>query len=65
MKLYRSRRGIVTEDAGRFYDLNAPSWDDLVIREDLHGYLRHVIGEAKPADSAPQDLLPPIGSQEV
>jgi len=65
MKLYRSRRGIVTEDAGRFYALTAPSWDDLVTREDLHEYLRRFIREAKPSDGVPQDLLPPIGSQEV
>jgi len=65
MKLYRSCNGIVAEDAGRFYVLNAPSWDDLVTREDLHNYLSQLIREAKPADGAPRDLLPPIGSQEV
>ena len=65
MKLYRSRNGIVAEDAGHFYALNAPSWDDLVTREDLHHYLSQFMREAKPADGAPQDLLPPIGSQEV
>jgi 2-dehydro-3-deoxy-D-arabinonate dehydratase len=65
MKLYRSQRGILAEDAGRFYALNAPSWDALVTREDLHDYLSQVIREAKLADGPPQDVLPPIGSQEV
>jgi 2-dehydro-3-deoxy-D-arabinonate dehydratase len=65
MKLYRSRHGIVAEDAGRLYALNAPSWDKLVTREDLHDYLSHLTREAKPAEGAPRDLLPPIGSQEV
>jgi 2-dehydro-3-deoxy-D-arabinonate dehydratase len=65
MKLYRSGRGILAEDAGRFYALNAPSWDDLVTREDLHDYLSPLIREAKPVNGAPHDLLPPIGSQEV
>lgn len=66
MKLYRSRRGFVAEQSGRFYDLNVPSWDDLVAREDLRVHLEQLMVEAKPADAvAPQDLLPPIGSQEV
>jgi len=46
--------------------LNAPSWDDLVTREDLRDYLGRLIRDAKPVDGlAPEDLLPPIGSQEV
>ena len=66
MKLYSSRHGFVAEQAGRYYTLNASSWDELVAREDLRDYLEHLIAEGKPADAAaPQDLLPPIGSQEV
>ena len=66
MKLYRSRHGILAEHADRFYIVKAASWDDLVTREDLAGYLGHLIREATPTDGpAPQDLLPPIGSQEV
>jgi 2-dehydro-3-deoxy-D-arabinonate dehydratase len=66
MKLYRSRRGFVAEQAGRFYSLHTSSWDDLVAREDLRVHLEQLIVEAKPADAvAPQDLLAPIGSQEV
>jgi 2-dehydro-3-deoxy-D-arabinonate dehydratase len=66
MKLYRSRRGILAEHAGRFYPLNASSWDDLVTREGLHDCLKQLIREMKPVNvSVPQDLLPPIGSQEV
>jgi len=66
MKLYRSRHGILAEHADRFYIVNASSWDDLVTREDLAGYLGHLIREATPTDRpVPEDLLPPIGSQEV
>ena len=65
MKLYRSRHGAVAEDAGRFYTLNSPSWDDLVTREDLLEYLSRTIREMKPDAGAPHDLLPPIESQEV
>jgi 2-dehydro-3-deoxy-D-arabinonate dehydratase len=66
MKLYRSRDGILAEHNSHYYRLNESSWDDLVTRENLPNYLAHVIGERKPVNgSEPQDLLPPIGSQEV
>jgi 2-dehydro-3-deoxy-D-arabinonate dehydratase len=66
MKLYRSRHGILAEDDGRFYALNASSFDQLITREDLRDYLDQFIREAKLASAPrPQDLLPPIGSQEV
>jgi 2-dehydro-3-deoxy-D-arabinonate dehydratase len=70
MKLYRSRHGIVAEHAERFYTLNVSSgddlWDDLIAREDLREHLGHLVGEAKAADTGVlEDLLPPIGSQEV
>jgi 2-dehydro-3-deoxy-D-arabinonate dehydratase len=66
MKLYRSRLGMLAEQSGAFYTLNSSSWDDLVAREDLRVHLEQLIVEAKPADAAaPQNLLPPIGSQEV
>jgi len=66
MKLYRSRHGIVAEHADRFYTLNVPSWDDLIAREDLREYLTRLVREAKTADAVPlEDLLPPIGNQEV
>jgi 2-dehydro-3-deoxy-D-arabinonate dehydratase len=66
MKLYRFRRGFLAEQTGRFYTLNASSWDDLVAREDLRNCLERLMVDAKPADPVvPQDLLPPIGSQEV
>jgi len=65
MKLYRSHRGIVVEDAGLCYAVTAASWDDLITREDLREYLAQITREGKPSDSSPQDLLPPIGNQEV
>jgi len=66
MKLYRFRHGIVAEHAGRFYALNAASWDELVARENLVAHLGQLAEAAKPVDGTlPQDLLPPIGSQEV
>jgi 2-dehydro-3-deoxy-D-arabinonate dehydratase len=70
MKLYRSRRGTVMERDGHFYtvnaSLNASSWDDLVTRENLRDYLDQFAHEMKLETALlQQDLLPPIGSQEV
>ena len=66
MKLYRSRHGILAEHTDRCYTLNASSWDDLIARENVRDYLTHLVSEAKAAGAvALEDLLPPIGSQEV
>ncbi|HYM78368.1 MAG TPA: fumarylacetoacetate hydrolase family protein [Candidatus Dormibacteraeota bacterium] len=66
MKIYRTRRGVVAEQAGLFHLIPAASWDELVAREDLREHLGQLMQGAKPLDSAaPQDLLAPIGSQEV
>jgi len=66
MKLYRSRHGILAEQAGHFYNVSASSWDELVVREDLHDHLDRVIRDSDPSDAGvPHDVLPPISSQEV
>src|SRR6266496_525471 len=66
MKLYRCRHGVVAENAGRFFAWDETSWDELVTREDLRDYLEKRLCEMETADAPVlQDLLPPIGSQEV
>lgn len=66
MKLYSTRRGILAENAGQLYRIDASSWDDLVIRENLLDFLLERMQHTKPLnDSTPRELLPPIGSQEV
>jgi 2-dehydro-3-deoxy-D-arabinonate dehydratase len=66
MKLFRCRSGVVAEHLGRFYTVPCNSWDDLVKREDLLDHLKRLSDAAKTVE-APlrQDLLAPIGSQEV
>jgi 2-dehydro-3-deoxy-D-arabinonate dehydratase len=66
MKLFRSRSGVVAEHLERFYAVPSNSWDDLVTREDLLDHLARLSDAAKTVDAPlPQDLLAPIGSQEV
>src|ERR1700722_14412720 len=66
MKLYRCRHGIVAEHEDHFYTVKASFSEEGVTREELADYLHHAIRGMTPLDGpAPQDLLAPIGSQEV
>jgi 2-dehydro-3-deoxy-D-arabinonate dehydratase len=66
MKLYRTPSGILAEQHEDFYSINSASWDDLVVREDLRDFLTLQCEQGRPLSGvAPEDLLPPIGSQEV
>ena len=66
MKLYRLRHGAVVEEAGTFHEIPAASWDELVAREDLASHVRQLIPGGRPASSpAMQDIMAPIGGQEV
>lgn len=64
MKLYRTKSGIVAEHGGQFHKIDASSWDDLLLRDDLLRFLvQHI--QSSGTVPAPEDLLPPIGNQEV
>jgi 2-dehydro-3-deoxy-D-arabinonate dehydratase len=66
MKLYRCRDRFVAEHADQFYQIPASSWDEIIARENLLDHLSHVISHASRAQApSSQDILPPIGSQEV
>jgi 2-dehydro-3-deoxy-D-arabinonate dehydratase len=88
MKLYKTRKGNLLEQAGKFYQIDMP-WDELINRDGLHDFLQSVTARAGSAGAdlaAPEelfagqvqelsagqaaawcaeDLLAPIGSQEV
>lgn len=65
MKLYRTKNGIVAEQSGSFYEIRANSWDEVVVREDLLGYLSQQIQKAQRVGDPKGELRAPIGSQEV
>jgi len=65
MKLYRSSHGIIAEQDGHFYEI-ATSWDEITARENLLGDLVGIISKSgRTEPPSPQDILAPIGSQEV
>lgn len=70
MKLYKTRKGNILEREGKWW-LHEQSWDDLINRSDLHGYLDKGLTRNKELSAMEaavlleQDLLAPIGSQEV
>ncbi len=70
MKLYKTKKGNLLEHEGKFWLLEV-SWDELINRNELHAYLdKGVSGQRglsakEAADILQQDLLAPIGSQEV
>jgi 2-dehydro-3-deoxy-D-arabinonate dehydratase len=70
MKLYKTKKGNVLEYQNKFWLLEQ-AWDELINRDDLHGHLAKAVrpgGELsalEAADLLEQDLMAPIGSQEV
>jgi 2-dehydro-3-deoxy-D-arabinonate dehydratase len=67
MKLYRTRKGVVAQDAGKTALLRDKDWDALFNRKDLAGHLAKSLKAEKPIkfDPATASLVAPIGSQEV
>jgi 2-dehydro-3-deoxy-D-arabinonate dehydratase len=70
MKLYRTASGYLVEDQKSFFEGDDLSWDQLVAREDLEGYLQQRLSGLKPFDAKSfadieKFLLPPVQSQEV
>lgn len=70
MKLYKTQNGIVLEHNDIYY-IAGEDFDTLVNRNDLYGYLLHLLEklpklpESEAAVLPAQPLLAPIGSQEV
>ncbi|MFI5152193.1 MAG: fumarylacetoacetate hydrolase family protein [Chitinophagales bacterium] len=69
MKLYKIPEGVLLEDSESAFELGL-AWDELINRNDLHGFLKSALKEAKSISANELELrkkkiLPPIGSQEV
>lgn len=65
MHLYRTRQGIFLHHE-HWFRLADVEWDTLIAHEDLYGYLHEVATSWTSVNApAPEDLLAPIGTQEV
>jgi len=70
MRLYRTKKGNLLENQEKFW-LFEKGWDELINRNDLYGYLVNAVSGHKEVSALEaahlmeQDLLAPIGSQEV
>lgn len=68
MKLYRTQQGIVIEKAKSLYPVRDRKWDDFLNDDRLYEKMLQVTQTVSPAPNAGdllQDLLAPIGSQEI
>lgn len=66
MILYRTRDGLILEHDQRFYSIPEQSIDELIVLDNLHDHLAQIArGGAKASAIDENQLLPPIGSQEV
>lgn len=66
MKLYRTTHGFFAQEAERFFSIASPTWDQLIARDNLSEHLDRLIQELTCVDAPdPDQVLPPIGSQEV
>jgi 2-dehydro-3-deoxy-D-arabinonate dehydratase len=67
LKLYRTTRGALLEADGRHFELGNLDWDGLVNRRKLGEWLDEQRRLLPPVvvTPNPQELLPPIGTQEV
>ena len=64
MKIYNTTRGLLVEQQGRFHALNA-GFDDLVRSDDPQSLAEKSLRSAPMAFPVANELLAPIGSQEV
>jgi 2-dehydro-3-deoxy-D-arabinonate dehydratase len=69
MKAYKLRNGILIENNASFFLLPQTDWDSFINRDNLYEAVSATIQSLKPINNADaylqQELLPPIGSQEV
>ena len=69
IKIYKTGSGIVLQNEGSYYLSSFKDWDELINRENLYNVLRQEMLSLAPSGNSAwldgQDVLPPIGAQEV
>jgi len=65
VKLYRTTHGILVEEAGNVYPINATGWDQLIASPDMHRYVRAAIQAEPVSQFNPATILAPAANQEI
>ena len=66
MKIFRTKAGILIENKEEFFLSKDVAWDEFINDDDLLAKLQKITAEQSPVDGpAMEDLLAPLGSQEV
>ncbi|MCW3087780.1 MAG: 2-hydroxyhepta-2,4-diene,7-dioate isomerase, partial [Sediminibacterium sp.] len=66
MKIYKTKSGIVIEKENRFHLLKEQDWDLFINDDGLFSKLEKLAAALPVSDKGlPEDILPPIGSQEL
>lgn len=66
MRVYKTKKGIVLERNNAFYLLADEPWDAFINDDELYSKLEIIAGSSTPySTELPDDILPPIGSQEL
>ena len=65
MKLYRTTKGVIVAEDGKYYVVPTADWDELLSSADLHARVRAAVGEEAAVGFDPATILAPVVSQEV
>lgn len=65
MRLFRTSTGILAEENGRYFPVQANNWDELMRSDNLLAHVRANMESNAVPEPKTESLLPPIVSQEV
>lgn len=68
MKIYKLKQGLLIEENNSFYHLESEDWDNFINREDLYNQVLKDVSQVSKTDKADrllQEIVAPIGSQEI
>jgi 2-dehydro-3-deoxy-D-arabinonate dehydratase len=66
MLLYRTTKGFLLKSDGQYFTVHGTDFDELLNLPNLHDHLREVSRRGPAAEPpAPEDILAPVGSQEI
>jgi 2-dehydro-3-deoxy-D-arabinonate dehydratase len=65
MRLYRTKSGFIVEENGSHFSEGAENWDELIASPDLYARAKMALKHKPVAAPKAEEILAPVGSQEV